>query len=201
MIEPRKTSASDIHAISKVERLPLANEDDESAAIKVTHGDGRFDVWLVRLTPPIDSQIGTPEHHPDLPLAQPVLEPVITADSTYRLDGHLGFVGQGGNLEVQVTVGSVTGRHINEVDPSVPGTADTTSSGVWEGYISDVVREGTTAFFVVETSSLSRSLTAGESLQGEWLSLSMGFTHPNVTVGRTDLWQTGQSDIMMMFQM
>ena len=121
---------------ASVERLPLETEDDESAAIKVTRNDGRVDVWLVRLTPPVEGA-----GNAQLPLAQPVLAPVVTADGQYRLDGHLGFISQGLDSEIQVTVGPTAGHHIDQT-ASAGSIRSDAGDGVWEGMVTNVIREG-----------------------------------------------------------
>lgn len=60
-------------------------------------------MWLVRLTPP-DTELVTPT----LPLAQPVMLPVVTADGAYTLNGHVGMISQAVDSEIKATVGATT---------------------------------------------------------------------------------------------
>lgn len=102
------TSASAPGAIKRVERLPLQSEDGGSAAVRITRRDGRQDVLMVRLSPPAEGFNAT------LPLAQPPLAPVRTADGQYALHGHVGVLAHAEDAEVRLVVGPLgPRRHID----------------------------------------------------------------------------------------
>jgi hypothetical protein len=129
ILEPHRdggAAASDGAAIASVERLPLEEEDGRSVGVRVVRRDGRVDVVLARLTPPTDG------YEAALPLAQPVLTPVRTADGAYELRGaHVGMVSVASDAEVKVLVGpSADRRHIDG------STVRSSEGGVWEGEVS-----------------------------------------------------------------
>ena len=159
VFEPYASAAdrkADPRRVVRVEKLELLDEDDESAAVRIHKADGTADVWLVRLTPPTEGYNAT------LPLAQPEIAPVETADGAFRLEGHVGGVVEGaGGSKTHILVGGTGSLHVDRATPA-PGAR------VFEGFVTGMVQEGYD-FYLLTSSSLPT-----EGLEGEWILVSMG---------------------------
>ena len=162
---------------AQVERLALENEDLDSIGLRIHRVDGTSDVWLVRLTPP------TQGYEAALPLAQPELAPVSTADGAYSLDGHAGVI-------KELADGR---RHKIVVGGAAYIDGEAAAAGVYEGVVTGL--EGTVDdegfAFVADA-----GLPDGDALRGTWIQIALGSYAPTTTSAGHDV----QNDVRDLFE-
>eukprot|EP01052_Picozoa_sp_SAG31_P002943 SAG31_NODE_107_length_24865_cov_17.973593_12_plen_964_part_00 len=180
-------------------------EDDESFAVRITRNDGRADVWLGRMTPSPIAGEGAQHWEPELPLAQPTLEPVSTADGQYSLAGHVGLVGQLKTANVRYTMGSKNDLHIDGTSMNFETTM--AMHNVYEGMVDGIVRDiGSSTrneTFGFTVASVNPSLPTGTALHWQWVLISLGSYKASEDILRpsgTDGSRTVQTDVRAMYR-
>ena len=157
VIEPCSKDTGVACGIEKVERIPLKDEDDESAAVAITLKSGDVHTWLVRLTP------RRGDFDASLPLSRVELKPVESVDGKWKLNGHFGMV----SSQTKLAVGSLNNHYIDGTPLN-----DDASAGIIQGRLDGIVDD---AFRVAGSSISIDGLPTGDFAADDiWVSVSLG---------------------------